>query len=143
MNALKAGLVATVVAGSVGIVTTTTGCEGTAQARPIFMARDGQGYRPRDTFYPDTTTISCDVWFAASNNDETVDVAIVQTKGEDPLYSGTGVNEGPSSRSTASGPPASRHRTKVSASWASCSTRPSSPAAAGPHRSPSAITSAE
>jgi hypothetical protein len=89
MNALKAGLVATLVAGSIGTVVCTTGCEGTSQVRDIFMALDGQGFRPRNTFYTDTTVIYCDVTFSAASNDETVDVQFVQNTGESTLYDGS------------------------------------------------------
>ena len=102
MKALRAGLVVSVVAGSIGIVTGSTGCFGPSQVRQIYMALDGQGFRPRNIFYPDTSSIYCDVTFSASSNDETVDAIFTQTTGEATLYDGTN-NLQPVSRLWATG----------------------------------------
>jgi hypothetical protein len=92
MKALQAGLVAALTMGAVGLAamtTATTGCSTTSQVRQIFMALDGTGDRTRDTFYPDTTQIFCDVVWAGRSPDTTIDAVIVQTKGEDIIGSGS------------------------------------------------------
>ncbi len=93
MRALHAGVALTLLAGGItlgAITTTSTGCSNVSQVRAIYTALDATGNRPRDTFYPDTTLIYCDVDFSARSNDETVDVQFIQTSGEDPLYQGDG-----------------------------------------------------
>ncbi len=91
MRALQTGLFALAVGGLIAVTatTTTTGCSNTSQVRQVFMALDGNGDRPRDTFYSDTTQIFCDVVFSAYSADETLDVQFIQTTGELALFEGS------------------------------------------------------
>lgn len=93
MRALQTGLVVALVVGGIAAATTTTlttGCGTASQVRQIFMALDGNGDRPRNTFYPDTKQIFCDVVFSGYTTDETLDVQWIQDKGETVMYDGTG-----------------------------------------------------
>ena len=99
MRALQVGLVAVVVAGVGAVLTTSsTGCTSASQVRQVFMALDGAGDRPRNTFFTDTTTIYCDIVFSGYSNDETIDVQFVQDKGEDPIFNGSGDTNQPVQR---------------------------------------------
>lgn len=92
MKRLEAGFVAAFVATGIGLVTithATTGCGAASQVNTVFMALDGEGARPRDTFYPDTTTIFCDIDWVGRNPDTTVNAFIHQHKGEQVLGTGS------------------------------------------------------
>jgi hypothetical protein len=85
MKPLKTGFVAAFVATGIGLVALThgtTGCSVASQVSSVYMALDGEGARPRDTFYPDTLTIFCDVDWVGRDPDTTVNAFIHQHKGE-------------------------------------------------------------
>jgi hypothetical protein len=76
------GVVAGVGATITMLPVATTSCSIAGGVRQVFMALDSNGDRPRDTFYPDTQNIYCDVIFSGGPADTTVQVEIVQTKAE-------------------------------------------------------------
>lgn len=76
--------------GLVALTQGTTGCSVSSQVNSVFMGLDGQGDRPRDTFYPDTQTIFCDVDWVGRDPDTTVNAIIHQHRAEQPIYAGTG-----------------------------------------------------
>ena len=71
------------------LIAGTGGCSGAAQVRAVFMALDGAGDRPRNTFYPDTTQIYCDVSYSGADADSTVVAEFIQTTGEKTLFDGS------------------------------------------------------
>lgn len=91
MKRLEARVVAVFVVASAGLALTqaTTGCTASSQVTSVFMCLDGEGNRPRDTFYPDTLTIFCDIDWVGRDPDTTVNAFIHQHKGEQVLGSGS------------------------------------------------------
>jgi hypothetical protein len=84
MKRLQAGFVTAFFATGLGLfaIAPTTGCGAASQVNSVFMALDGEGNRPRDTFYPDTQTIFCDIDWVGRDPDTTVNAFIHQHKGE-------------------------------------------------------------
>jgi hypothetical protein len=91
MKRLQAGfLSAFVTAGAVlTFAPATTGCSASTQVISVFMALDGTGNRVRDTFYPDTTSIYCDIDWVGRDPDTTLNAFIHQHKGETAPGSGS------------------------------------------------------
>jgi hypothetical protein len=71
-------------------VSSSVGCSAASQVRQVYMALDGTGVRPRDTFYTDSSAIYCDVVYSGRSTDSTVEAEFLQTQGEANLYEGTG-----------------------------------------------------
>jgi hypothetical protein len=90
VKAFKAGFVAAFVTTGGGILAATgTACSDATQVNQVFMALDGEGNRPRDTFYPDTESIFCDIVWTGRNPDTTVNAFIHQSMGEQVLGTGS------------------------------------------------------
>ena len=78
------------VAGFVTALCLSTGCSVESQVRQVFMDLDGTGDRVRDTFFTDQEKFYCNIVYSAQNADTTLDVELVQTTSEDPLFAGSG-----------------------------------------------------
>jgi hypothetical protein len=90
MKRLGARLTSAFFIAGLGLVAlASTSCSVTSQVNSIFMALDGEGNRPRDTFYPDTTAIFCDIDWVGRDPDMTLNAFIHQHKGEQVIGTGS------------------------------------------------------
>lgn len=67
----------------------TVSCSAASEVRAVYMSLDTGGARVRDTFYTDTTSISCVIDWVGNSTDTTIDAVIRQTYKEDPSNPGS------------------------------------------------------
>ena len=64
------------------VLSSVASCSSSASVRSVTTALDGQNDRPRNTFYPDTNSIFCNVEFVGQKRDTTLQVFIRQIRAE-------------------------------------------------------------